>query len=332
MIEMKGRIEITPTTVECPVKGCKVKVKKMHRGDPKLLDAYLEKGQLIEAEAALTDYFCKDHKVWITPSTLIYADFIENLLWKDNNDIAILDNACLHKRFKSQLHHDNSEDAVTWNVFRFLEKNSLTEGFLTRLTGVPQGHAEVIYWSYCQGNKGCWDWLKKARTEFGEGQGRGSEPDIIIQTDKAIFFIEAKLTSGNETIDRNENSKKYETGGNGWFRKVFTSDYKTVAVIAKKYELMRLWLLGTWMAGQSGKEFYLINLVPEAKEKDIKARFGRLIKEATERKFLRVTWESVSRHIAGMDGVKDKDAMIRFFKSKTIGYRNCLLQEAFSIS
>ena len=48
---------------------------------------------------------------------------------------------------------DNSEDAVTWNVFRFLEKSNLVEAFLKNVVGVEAGNAEIIYWSYCQRKK-----------------------------------------------------------------------------------------------------------------------------------------------------------------------------------
>jgi hypothetical protein len=42
-----------------------------------------------------------------------------------------------------------------------------------------------------------WDRLQDARKDFETVSNRGSEPDIIVRTDKAIFFVEAKLTSGN---------------------------------------------------------------------------------------------------------------------------------------
>ena len=71
--------------------------------------------------------------------------------------------------------------------------------------------------------------LNKARKVFGETKKRGSEPDLIIVTETSIFFIEAKLSSGNE-LKSSKNRKKYETGGKNWCSKVFRSDYAPVAI------------------------------------------------------------------------------------------------------
>jgi hypothetical protein len=336
--ELKETIEITQTTVECPVKGCTIAVKKMVREGPRLLDSYLEKGNTIDAETVLKEYFCKNHKIWITPSTLLYAHFTDNLLWKEEKDIAILKNVLLHKRIKAQLHHDNSEDAVTWNVFRFLEKNNLIEGLLSSITGIRQEEPEIIYWSYSRREGGGWSLLNKARGEFGEKEGRGSEPDIIIETNRAMFFIEAKLTSGNNTpsdekqVDEKiRNPKKYKTGGANWFGNVFVTSYEEI-VRKQKYELLRFWLLGTWMAEQARKEFHLINLVPEEREQDIEVAFKKHIKEKGKWRFLRLTWESIHKHISNLNPASDNEIMTRFFKNKTIGYRNGVLQKAFQIS
>jgi hypothetical protein len=312
--ELKRQIEVTATTVECPVKGCTESVERQHhhyRTDPK--------------------FMCPKHCIYISPSTFEYENHKDNLLWKDNSDLDLLKRIKEGKR-ESRMARDNSEDAVTWNVFRYLEKNRLLEAFLSQLTGKRQENAEAIYWSYSQKEGSSWGCIDRARREFGEARNRNSEPDMIIQTDSAIFFIEAKLTTGNKTKPSNEkNSKKYETGGNCWFREVFLSDYETIAITEKKYELMRFWLLGTWMAEQSGREFYLINLVRVGREQDIESVFGKHIRKSPRIKFSRLTWESIYRYILDQNRAKNRDAMLRYFRNKTIGYRNGALQKAFSI-
>jgi len=312
--ELKPKIETTATKVDCPVKGCTETVERQRR--------FFRKEERFK---------CPKHRIFISPSTFEYKDYRDNLLWKDPEDIRLLDKIFEEKR-ESRMARDNSEDAVTWNVFRYLAKSNLIGGFLSQLTGATQENAEVIYWSYNQKEGNGWELLNRAREEFGEEEGRGSEPDIIIETDRAIFFIEAKLTSGNETTpsDKN-NSKKYETGGNTWFKEAFTSDYKTIAITEKKYELMRFWLLGTWMAEQEGKEFYLINLVREGQEENIETALKKHIRENEGRKFHRITWESIYKYILSQNPVRKKDAMIRFFENKAIGYSNGALQKAFSV-
>jgi len=133
---------------------------------------------------------------------------------------------------------------------------------------------------------------------FGEEICKSSEPDIIIKTDRALFFIEAKLTADNETPSKKDidkiiqNSKKYTTGGNNWFDRVFTSRYKTI-VREQKYELLRFWLIGTWIAKQQSLNFYLITLVLSDREKNIETIFRKHINETPDKKFLRVSWEDI---------------------------------------
>jgi len=319
--ELKEQIEITESTVDCPVKSCSEKVERQRK--------------VFRREER---FKCPKHNIYISPSTFEYQSELDNLLWKDKADLDLLKRIRAVKR-ERRIVRDNSEDAVTWNVFRFLERNNLVEMVLSSIIGVTLKSSEVIYWSYNQKENSSWSELNKARKEFGEKIQRSSEPDVIIKTDTTLFFIEAKLTSGNET--RNEtnlrntsNSKKHETGGDNWFSKVFKSDYKTVAIDEEKYELLRFWLLGTWMAKEQGLNFYLVNLVLSEREKDIEAIFKRHLNENQGMKFIQITWEEVYRQILNNDlSVVDKDTIIKYFKNKTIGYGgNGKLQRAFSIS
>ena len=315
--ELKGSIEITETTVECPVKGCSEKIERQRKG--------------FKREEK---FKCPIHNIYISPSTFEYQSELDNLLWKDQADLDLFKMIRTVKR-ESRIARDNSEDAVTWNVFRFLERNNLVEKTLSPIIGVPLKSSEVIYWSYSQKENSSWSELNKAREEFGEEIKRSSEPDVIIKTDNTLLFIEAKLTAGNETDPSNKSgSKKYENGGNNLFSKVFKSDYKTIAIDEKKYELMRFWLLGTWIAKQQDLDFYLVNLVLSEREKDIEAIFKRHLYENQRTKFLRITWEDLYQQIlinGGSPGI-DEDRMIKYFRNKTIGYDgNGRLQKAFSI-
>ncbi len=211
----------------------------------------------------------------------------------------------------------------------------MVEIAISSIIGVTlKSSSETIYWSYSQKENSSWSELNKAREEFGEEIKRSSEPDVIIKTDNTLFFIEAKLTAGNKTIPSDmTNSKRYETGGDNWFTKVFKSDYRTVAIVEKKYELLRFWLLGTWMAKQRDWGFYLVNLVLSERERDIESIFKRHLYENQEMKFIRITWEDIYRQILNSDlSGAGKDTMIKYFKNKTIGYDgNGKLQRAFSI-
>jgi len=191
----------------------------------------------------------------------------------------------------------------------------------------------LIYWSYSQTENQQWSLLNKARLEFGESLNRGSEPDLIVLTANALFFIETKLTASNNTKPSNPTEfKKYLTGGNHWFKQVLTSDYETIAISNRKYELLRFWLIGSWLAQEMGVDFYLVNVVRAEKEKDIVERFSGFIQQNNHRKFMRLSWEDIFEYILQQapEG-SEKDLVKKYFQTKTIGYNHRgELMKAFS--
>lgn len=320
---LKETIEITERTVECPVKGCKTKVEKQKE--------IFKKDDKFE---------CPEHNIYISPSTWEYKEESCNLLWKDESDMGLLKEIKQPdvKRESYRIARNNSEDALTWNVFRFLEKNNLINNFLKEVIGIPDDCADVIYWSYSQLQKGLWYCLKKGREEFETNSKKGSEPDIIILGDKSLIIIEVKLNAGNKIPckSKNENvKKKYESGGGDWWDKVFRYDFNTLAIKEKKYELYRFWLIGSWMAAELNLNFYLINLTLSNKEKDIEERFKPCIKEIKEnnlRIFKRITWEQIFDFISKNNfSGSDKNIVINYFKNKTLGYNDGKIIKAFQI-
>lgn len=316
MKELKEMIKITDTTVECPVKGCSEKVERQR-------DVFKTEDK----------FKCPVHNIYISPSTFEYQTELDNILWKDKTDLDLFKKIKTVKR-ESRIARDNSEDAVSWNVFRFLEKNNLIGAFLQKVIGLYGDSAEVIYWSYSQSQQNLWDMLKRGRKEFELIPSKGSEPDIIILCRKALVIIEAKFCADNKTNpSKLYVEDKYVSGGEGWWKKVFHSDFKTVAIEDKKYELSRFWLIGSWIANQLNLDFYLINLTLSDQEKDIEQIFKRHIIEDKSRVFKRITWEQIFEYISNSGfSEHNKETMIRYFKNKTIGYdNNGNLQRAFSI-
>lgn len=313
--DLKQRITITPATVECPVKGCSCMVERQRHS--------------FRREAR---FLCAEHKIYISPSTFEYDSEKDNLLWQNKADLGLLEEIKKTKR-ESRIARDNSEDSLTWNVFRYLENtNQLANLF--HFGHVSHSYADLIYWSYSQKLKGVWQELNKARKEFGEKLAHSSEPDLIALTDKALFFIEAKLTATNNTSPSDKNKcKKYLTGGNVWHKQVFRSDFETVAIKAKKYELFRFWLLGSWLAKEMNRNFYLLNIVLSERDKDIEERFiPHIIQVDGQRQFKRLTWEEIYDYIAdNAPDSQDKQLMVEYFRNKTIGYKYGILQKAFSV-
>ena len=304
--------------MECPVRDCPEKVPRQRK-----VFRHQEK------------FKCPRHHIYISPSTFEYQDELDNILWREPSDLNLFSKIKKVKR-ESRIARDNSEDAVTWNVFRFLQKAKLLPGLLTNLTGRPVHGCEPIYWGYSEAEDDVWSPLQQSRAEFETRPKSGSEPDIIIRCDNALFFIEAKLASGNKThlTTKDPNVKeKFVTGGNRWYSSVFRSDFDTVAIAKKKYELLRFWLLGTWIAHGLNLDFYLVNLVLSESEKTIEHLFRPHIKENEHRKFLRTKWEDIYHVIQDTQmSAEDKDTISKYFEEKTLGYDSQgRVQKAFSI-
>ena len=314
--ELKPNILITNESVQCPVKNCSEVVSRQRK-----------------SFTTQKIYHCSQHNIYISPSTFEYENKHENILWRGVDDLNLLERKISTVKRESRMARDNSEDAVTWNVFRYLEKHGLLKHFLKELFQVDEDEPEIIYWSYSQAQNGIWDKLKASREEFELVPSKGSEPDIIILGKSCLIFIEAKLTATNNTTPSKLKVKdKYSSGGQNWWNDVFTSSFDTVAVQDKKYELARFWLLGSWIAQQLGQQFILANLVLEEKDKKIKSLFESHIKSSAERMFERITWEDINEKIIfNSKHFAEKDIMISYIQNKTVGYKNGELVKAFNV-
>jgi len=331
LAELKKKTEIRDGTVVCPVIWCKTQVKKMIKGIPQSLDAYLGKGRRKRGE--FDQYFCKQHKIYITPTTFIYKNVKDNLLWYDV-DKYLVNRIMKVKRVKAQLYHDNSEDAVAWNVFRFLERSKLLSGFLSKRHSSPITNPEIIYWSYSQSQRQEWNELKRARKEFGESQQRSSEPDIIIRSDDSLFLVEVKLKARNKVDFNKTHTQKGKEDRIRRYSKgdCFLEQPVEDIMDAGYYQLMRFWLIGACIAENQNLNFYLLNLVRENDGKHIEMEFGKYIRQNEKRKFVRLTWENIYKHISTADLFsEDKDEILGYFENKTTGYYRNELRKAFSI-
>lgn len=308
--DLKGRIEISDATVECPVKGCGRRVGRRARKQPLRSQAFL----------------CEGHRIYVSPSTFEYAAETENMLWHGEADLALW-RAIQGVKRESRMARDNSEDALTWNVFRYLERHGLLGRFVEEATGCPAvGEPLLVYWSWCQRTCRAWQLLVDAAVGFGESRERRSEPDLIVEDDAAILFVENKLASGNRTTPSDPtNPKQYQTGFDAWFSTVFrpSSSFEAVAVEGKMYELMRLWLIGSRAAQEAGKRFVLMNVVREGAtaEADIESRFGLHALQDDGRRFVRMTWERIrDRVVLPGPAVPERDLLLAYLKGKTLGY------------
>lgn len=220
---------------------------------------------------------------------------------------------------------DRSEDAVSWNVFRYLENSGRLVGWLNSATAGNASDARVHYWSFDSRVNSTWEPLAKARVAFRELEGRGSEPDIVIETEDAYVWIEAKFGSTNKTTpsDADGAQQRYTSGGGRWYAHSMRSPFAAVAIEHRRYELLRLWLLGSWVAAQHGKQFNLVNLVRQGKEEDAPSFAAAHFRLAPSRRVHRVTWESVHDFVSAAVDHTDSDVvLLNYMKNKSLGYNS----------
>jgi hypothetical protein len=109
----------------------------------------------------------------------------------------------------------------------------------------------------------------------------------------------------------------YQSAEDAWYEQVFRRDAAHVAVVSRKYELMRFWLLGSWMARHTGKRFTLVSLTREIQDMDLEEQFAPLIVQDEDRLFAHWPWEAV----AGFAQGDPTTAYVsEYLWSKSVGY------------
>lgn len=300
--ELKPSITVTDVAVECPVRGCRSHVQR-------------QRGRFVTKP----EFLCEEHGIYLSPSTHEYADVRRNfpLIGKADWDL-LHHEIATEKRETHRLARERSEDAVTYNVFRSIEQAGRLAELCETFTGREQSAAELVYWSYCLPDGGPLPLLQKARESFRERPARGSEPDLIAVTPTDIIFIEVKLTSGNETTpSRPESLQLYQEAEGGWYDTVFTTDPQSVAVVARKYELMRFWLLGSWMAKHVGKSFTLVSLTRRVQDPNLERVVAPLLRQTDDRRYVHLTWEQIAQFAADEACT---GPVFDYLVSKSVGY------------
>lgn len=304
--DLTSTIAMDEHRVRCPVADCDTWVRRQRR-----------------TFRRTSEYCCPRHRIYVSPSTFEYQSALDNLLWTDADDLRLLSRLLEVKR-ESRMARERSEDALTWNVFRALEKADCVGSWVHELTSTPANMPSVVYWGSDPVAAGRWRPLEEARTAFGEDVARGTEPDLVILSNEVLVFIEAKFTAGNRTRPSSPGrGQRYTEGGSGWYEGVMQEGvaFATVAEEAQLYELLRMWLLGSWVAHRLQRRFTLVNLVRDGQEAKVEQSFGRFMRTSDARSFRRATWEGALRHMQGtVPGLAVTERLRNYMREKTVGY------------
>ncbi len=312
---LKPRLEVGPSDVTCPVRACRCRL------------------PLQPALFRMTpEYRCPIHRIYVSANVFAYEREAENLLWTGEDDLVLLHGGRRLGR-DIGLARDNSERAVTWNVFRWLETSGALGELLERWTGRPAIPNEVVYWGYAPERDGTWAPLLRARTAFEEDEHEATEPAVVIVTDDTVFVLDPRLAGAASTPRVPTGWERYEQGAKGWPAAVFSGHVRPFASDKGRFELLRLWLLGTHMAEQVGKAFELLHLVPAWSAAPMLADLASHLVQDGRRKARRVSWEDVHAFVsADHPTARDAEAVVTYLEEKSAGYGpDGVLRRAFAL-
>jgi hypothetical protein len=246
---------------------------------------------------------CKNCGIGISNSktnpTIIYKNFKDNipksLLCKLDDILDLSINHISHKQKIIRMGFNTSEDALSWIFFSyFVRYNKLN--ILLKLLGFKNDRILNIYfWGVSYIDPSINNNFRKVlievlKNEFNEEENYYSEPDIIIETENKILFIEVKYNSANSYEKSLRKIERY-------LKKEYYSDIEK----AKKslyYELIRNWSIGNKIS--KNKEYYLLNIGLKRKfDNENKNARIKLFQESLNNKsnFIRITWENIMENL-----------------------------------
>lgn len=232
------------------------------------------------------------------------------------------------KRGGERLGNENSEDALTWNVFRTLQKSQLLGGLVRQLLDVTDSSEPAIYfWGLSASDDlfQTWDLLRRARNQFERNlpvKSVPTEPDLALYLPgHYLVLIEAKFTSPNNLLpfDKQKQSKILEFYN--WPEKRVLDSAKASSSDHLAHQLWRNMIFADWMAAQDGPstKAFLINLVRECYEEKTCSDFRSLLCDGFRDRFVRLTWEQVYASIP--DTTRECRRLRQYMRSKTAHLR-----------
>ncbi len=276
-------------SIQCPVRNCRYKLKPPSR-KPKL-----------------SGVACPEHGIIVHGSgTYTYADYQRNLLI----DGDYFDAHIRRHPFKYEAHRfgsECSEDAVSWAVFRSLQKAGCLADVVALCTGFkPQREPRLFLWGLELQPDGVepWGLLIKARERFESDlpvERPKTEPDIALHVPgEVLILIEAKFTSTNPTYRRDKKKlldltidqlvQIYQWPG---IRFIDVSEARRRDALL--YQLYRNAVFADFMAqtDSSATRGYVVNLVRDGYEANVCEPMLTLMPPPYRDRFEQITWEQL---------------------------------------
>lgn len=212
---------------------------------------------------------------------LEYRDYRDNLIVDKNNPILIQkawrDHFAGGSFFKEDknggkayLGVPNSEDALTWNVFRSLQKES-PEGLelIANVFGLSPIE-KILFWGCDVESRGDEQQFLNTLIRATDGQLKGTmtEPDIVLIAESEVAFVECKLNLGGNTspwIARGSHKASDKPTGPekrlAVYKKVGFREFEGLTDWQDYYQLIRNYVYARLLANAVEKKPVLIPLI-----------------------------------------------------------------------
>jgi hypothetical protein len=282
-----------PRRVQCYLRGCRHLLRVPGRG--------------------IRGDVCPDHGIRCHGSqeaaTYTYADYRRNLIVGARQ----FSQRVYQHPFKYETHRfgfENSEDALTWNVWRSLYEARMIGPLVEKLTGETSPIEPRLYLWGLEMTNDCfepWNLLIQARERFESRlpvERPKTEPDIAIHLPgRYLILIEAKFTSPNTTYNRGKRKDASsltldELVGIYQDPRLGILDFRRGEAAGRiHYQLWRNTVFAEWMGvnDHPATRSYHLNLVRDGYELESTTEFGELVNPAYRSRFKRFTWEDIHK-------------------------------------
>jgi len=308
-----------PDLVRCFVSGCTEWVRRASRTP--------------------TRDYCPIHGIRLHASptykpTYGYADVTRNVIVDVENFVSrVIGHPYKYDPSPWRLASENSEDMLSWNVFRSFSEAQLLGTLVQEFLGEESPKKPDLYLWGIRINDGSfqgWDLLDRARQRFESRlpvRRPYTEPDIALHLPGYyLILIEAKFGSPNTTYvpgDRHEAQDLTFAELLGIYHdpELRILDHGLALRQSQiHYQLWRNLVFAEWMAAIEGTRTraYHVNLVREGYETEAAETFGRLVRPEFRTRFHQWTWEALYR---GFCQRPEMARCARYLENKTYALR-----------
>jgi len=259
-------------------------------------------------------------------------DYRKNIIVDEDNSILIWkawrDHFSAESHWKARyggqayLSRPNSEDALTWNVFRSLQKlGDVGLDVISGIFNISQVE-NILFWGCDVENHGEEQQLLNILIRITDGKfgGTMTEPDVVIIAEKEAVFVECKL-------NQNGKDSPWKAQGEGWIKRfeIYLNEFSELENISDPnrkdmYQLIRQYVYAKLLGNHLNKTPLVIPIINE-KHQDILSQYYSKMENFYPVVFQKlITWQQIGKTISESNIINNKKILSKI--DETLNYVN----------